>query len=98
MRLIPTPGHTAGHQSLLLRTDDGGELLLCGDACYTRRSLDEMALPGSAFDFDAQRREMERLKVLESAGARLIFGHDPAQWPAGPDDDEIVELAPPAAG
>ena len=31
---IPTYGHTPGHQSLRVRTGDGSEFVLCGDACY----------------------------------------------------------------
>jgi glyoxylase-like metal-dependent hydrolase (beta-lactamase superfamily II) len=91
--LLSTPGHTAGHQSLLVRTDDGGELVLCGDACYLRRSLQALALPPHAFDRDAQLEVFERLRRLEAAGARLLFGHDPEQWPAGTEDDRIVELS-----
>jgi len=94
--LLPTAGHTAGHQSLLLRTDDGGELLLCGDACYLRRSLEALALPRYAFDRHAQLEVFDRFRRLETAGARLVFGHDPDQWPSGPGDDRIVELSAPS--
>ena len=38
---IPTPGHSAGHQSLLIE----GRMLLVGDACYCQLALDEDALP-----------------------------------------------------
>jgi glyoxylase-like metal-dependent hydrolase (beta-lactamase superfamily II) len=34
--LLPTPGHTAGHQSLWARLEGGGESLLLGDAVYMR--------------------------------------------------------------
>jgi N-acyl homoserine lactone hydrolase len=91
--LVPTTGHTAGHQSLRVRTDDGGELLLCGDACYFERSLRLLAPPPHAFDRDSQLEGFERLRRLESTGARMIFGHDPRQWPTGPGDDRIVELS-----
>jgi len=91
--LLPTAGHTAGHQSLLVRTDGGGELVLCSDACYLRRSLQALALPPYALDREAQLQVFDRLRRLESAGAQLIFGHDPEQWPTGPDDDRIAELA-----
>ena len=40
--LVPTPGHTVGHQSLLVRADpapDADSALLVGDACYVRRML-----------------------------------------------------------
>ncbi|HEV3268966.1 MAG TPA: N-acyl homoserine lactonase family protein [Acidimicrobiales bacterium] len=91
--LIPTPGHTAGHQSLLVRTDDGSDLVLCGDACYFERSLRRLALPLHSFNRTTQLEGFHRLGELESAGARLVFGHDATQWPTGPDDDFIVELA-----
>jgi N-acyl homoserine lactone hydrolase len=89
----PTIGHTAGIQSLRLRTDEGEELVLCSDACYLRRSLETLALPPYSFDAVAQVEALELFRKLESDGARLVFGHDPAQWPTGPDDDRIVELA-----
>jgi len=93
--LFPTPGHTAGHQSLMVRMDDGAELVLCGDACYFQRSLRLLAPPTYAFDRAAQLAGFARLSELEASGARLIFGHDPEQWPSGPDDDFIVELSSP---
>src|SRR6478736_3323963 len=34
VRIIATPGHTPGHQSLLVETDDG-LTILAGQACYT---------------------------------------------------------------
>jgi glyoxylase-like metal-dependent hydrolase (beta-lactamase superfamily II) len=91
--LFPSTGHTAGHQSLRVRTDDGAEVVLCGDACYFTRSLARRALPPQAFNRVSQLEGLERLRELEAAGARLIFGHDPEQWPSGPDDDAIVELS-----
>lgn len=77
---IPTPGHTAGHQSLRVRTAER-EIVLTGDACYFRRSLEESRLPLFGHDRDEQLRSFDRLRALEAAGAQLVFGHDPAQWP-----------------
>jgi N-acyl homoserine lactone hydrolase len=34
VRVVATPGHTVGHQSVVVDTDDGGELMI-GDAAYT---------------------------------------------------------------
>ena len=76
---IPTYGHTAGHQSLRVRHDHG-EVVLTADSCYMRKVLDEMVLPPFAHDFDAMRQVIERFRVMERNGARLIFGHDPGQW------------------
>jgi glyoxylase-like metal-dependent hydrolase (beta-lactamase superfamily II) len=91
--VTPTPGHTPGHQSLRILTDEGASLVLCGDACYLRASLDTLTLPPHPFDGAAQLSVYSWLRELESKGARLIFGHEPSQWPTGPEDDRIVELA-----
>ena len=38
IRLLPTPGHTRGHQSVLVDTPDG-LVILGGDVAYTFREL-----------------------------------------------------------
>ena len=53
---VPTPGHTVGHQSLLVRgTDeqDAASALLVGDACYLRSMLVDGVLPPFHHDADA---------------------------------------------
>lgn len=47
--VLPTPGHTAGHQSLWIR-DSGRQFVLTADACYTREHMEKMILPSNAFD------------------------------------------------
>jgi glyoxylase-like metal-dependent hydrolase (beta-lactamase superfamily II) len=87
-----TVGHTAGHQSLRIITDDTRELILCGDACYLRRSLDARSLPTSSFSASAQLAGLEWLDERERSGAHLVFGHDPSQWPMDLADDRVIEL------
>jgi N-acyl homoserine lactone hydrolase len=87
---IPTYGHTAGHQSLRVRTDRG-EFVMTADSCYMRKVLEEMVLPPFAFSYEAMREVIERFRRMESAGARLIFGHDPSQWNS--DGSSAVGLA-----
>ncbi|BCW87970.1 N-acyl homoserine lactonase AttM [Alphaproteobacteria bacterium SO-S41] len=77
--LLPTYGHTAGHQSLKLACD-GGETVLTGDCCYFHRTLSDLKLPGFAHDHEEQLRSIARLKTLADRGARVIAGHDPDQW------------------
>jgi len=45
VRLLPTPGHTRGHQSVLVETPDGPQLL-GGDVAYSFRELGEGATEG----------------------------------------------------
>ena len=67
IRLVATPGHTAGHQSLVVDTADG-PVVLAGQACYTAgewigdpdalEGRTERAGPGGL------RRSLERLRAL----------------------------------
>ncbi len=84
---IPTPGHTAGHQSLRVRTDER-EVVLTSDACYMRRSLEESRLPLFGHDREEQLRSFDLLRRLEAGGAHLVFGHDPGQW----NGDDVATL------
>lgn len=81
---IPTPGHTPGHQSLRVRLDGAGEIVLTGDACYMRRTLETLHLPAVVHDPGAMRASLERLRALEQAGARIFYGHDPEFWQTVP--------------
>jgi N-acyl homoserine lactone hydrolase len=80
---LPTYGHTPGHQSLRLRLDHA-TVVLTADACYLRRTLDDMHLPAVVDDADAMHRSLERLRALRDAGAQLVYGHDPQAWSAVP--------------
>jgi len=74
--VVPTPGHTAGHQSLLIE----GRLLLTGDACYCRLALDLDAPPPFGHDVEQQRRGFAWLREQEAKGVQLVFSHDADQW------------------
>jgi glyoxylase-like metal-dependent hydrolase (beta-lactamase superfamily II) len=80
---LPTHGHTPGHQSLRVRLD-GGEVVLTADACYLRRTLEELRLPAIVHDRDAMLASLRRLRALRDAGARLVYGHDPDCWAGVP--------------
>jgi glyoxylase-like metal-dependent hydrolase (beta-lactamase superfamily II) len=85
--LVPTPGHTVGHQSLLVRAgpESGADsALLVGDACYLRRMLTADITPSFAIDRPGQLDSYRTLERYEAAGARLIFSHDVDEWDAVP--------------
>jgi N-acyl homoserine lactone hydrolase len=56
--LVPTPGHTPGHQSARVQTSSG-EVVLAGDACHMRRSLDDLLAPDHGHDLACYRRSLE---------------------------------------
>ena len=81
---IPTYGHTPGHQSLRVRTERGGEFVLCGDACYLKESLDALHAPGVIADRDAAVAVFHRFRDMQARGARIMYGHDPEFWKSIP--------------
>jgi glyoxylase-like metal-dependent hydrolase (beta-lactamase superfamily II) len=81
--VLPTHGHTPGHQSLKLRLS-GGEMVLAADSCYFCRTLRERRLPRFVHDREAMLASLDRLAALEAAGARIFFGHDPEFWATVP--------------
>ncbi len=84
---VPSPGHTAGHQSLRVTTDTG-VFLLTGDACDMREMLDTSRVGVFAHDHERQRAGLDLFRTAEAAGAILRFGHDADQVP----DDRVQHL------
>jgi glyoxylase-like metal-dependent hydrolase (beta-lactamase superfamily II) len=85
---VPTPGHTAGHHSLLVRQadrPDADSALLVGDACYLRRMLTDGVLPPFGHAAEHQRHSYGILARYEAAGTRLLFSHDVDHWDRVPD-------------
>ncbi|MGH8765953.1 MAG: N-acyl homoserine lactonase family protein [Burkholderiales bacterium] len=83
--LLPTPGHTAGHQSLWIRPGAGAQFLMTADASYTREHLDKTILPGNSWDAPEMARSMDKLRGMrDRQGVTLLYGHDAEQWRALP--------------
>ncbi len=93
---IPTHGHTPGHQSLLVRIG-GDEVVMTGDACYLRRTLDNFHLPTSMYDREQMLASIRRLRALRDAGAMIITGHDPDLWKTIPQAPQRLTPARAAA-
>jgi glyoxylase-like metal-dependent hydrolase (beta-lactamase superfamily II) len=82
--LLPTPGHTAGHQSLWIR-DGGRQFVLAADACYTREHMDRTILPSNTFNAGQMSESLALLRGLrDRKGVELLYGHDAGQWRALP--------------
>lgn len=76
--VFPTPGHSKGHQSLLVRLETQTVLLL-SDAAYLVEKLRERALPAGAVVWspDAMVASWEKIEALEREHhALLIPTHD----------------------
>jgi N-acyl homoserine lactone hydrolase len=79
--ILPLPGHTPGHQVLLVRLVHTGAVVLTGDAAPCRENFYQRVLARNNLDDEAARRSLERLRDLAvREKAMLIHGHDPEQW------------------
>lgn len=73
LRLIKTPGHSAGHQSVLVNTEEG-TLCIAGDAANLMENLLTGAPPGILFSTEEALMSMEKVKGLAD---QILTGHDP---------------------
>jgi glyoxylase-like metal-dependent hydrolase (beta-lactamase superfamily II) len=73
VRLLSTPGHTPGHQSVQLSE----RLVVGGDVTHFAAGLDDHRFPSFGDDFEAQTASAERLRALRDGGATVLPGHDP---------------------
>jgi N-acyl homoserine lactone hydrolase len=86
--LLPTPGHTAGHQSLVLRWPQR-TVVLAQDAVYLERNLRERIIPATLWDPHAIMRSYDALLELERLeDATILPGHDLDAWTAIPKAPE----------
>jgi N-acyl homoserine lactone hydrolase len=81
--VMPTPGHTAGHQSLIIRRPDG-TVIVAGQSHHSATAYGRDALTWHAHhDAPAQPLPatpdwLDRLQRLDPA--RVVFAHDNAVW------------------
>ena len=81
VRLIQSPGHSAGHVSVLVRLSETGNVLLTADASDSRRIWDGELPPRAFHSREQAAATLERLhEVADEADALLIFGHDADNW------------------
>jgi N-acyl homoserine lactone hydrolase len=82
VRLLPTPGHTPGHQSLAVDTPEGS-IVIAGQAVYTVAEWEGATDPRlsgqpSAWNPEVYARSVERLRSLNPR--HVLFSHDERRW------------------
>ena len=78
--ILSTPGHTPGHQSLLVKLPKTGAMLLSGDAVHFKDNWDKRRVPAGNTDKDKTLASMDRMAdVMAKENAQLWINHDKAQ-------------------
>lgn len=81
IRLLQTPGHSAGHVSLLLELEETGPVLLTADAADNLSQWEGRERLRVLCSRDDATRSLERLRELAGeTDALVVFGHDPDSW------------------
>jgi glyoxylase-like metal-dependent hydrolase (beta-lactamase superfamily II) len=80
--LVPSHGHTPGHQSLRVRNDQGDHILV-GDACYACEVAETRVFPDYS-DHEAMNRSLDALLAMREADTVMVWGHDRGQWGEAP--------------
>jgi len=75
--ILRTPGHTPGHQSLLVKLAEKGPVIITGDAVHFHENLDSDGVPAFNFDRAQTVASMERLKkIAQNLKGTIIIQHD----------------------
>lgn len=74
--IFPTPGHTRGHQSMLVKLE-AQNIILVADAAYIPKNMEQRLLTAVVWSPDAMVASWERIEEVQAReNAKLIFTHD----------------------
>lgn len=77
LTVISTPGHTPGHESLLVHLPKTGYIVLSGDVAHIQSNWDNRIVPPENYDKAASLASMEKIaKILQEKHAQLWINHD----------------------
>lgn len=92
VRILSTPGHTPGHQSLLVRLAQTGPVVLSGDMAHFRDNYVNRRVPTFSAVAEQARRSMDKIDaVVRAEGAQLWINHDAAQSATIPHAPQPIE-------
>lgn len=78
--ILSTPGHTPGHQSLLVKLPKTGAVLLSGDAVHFKDNWDNRRVPSMNANKEMSAASMQKIAdTLAKEKAQLWINHDKAQ-------------------
>lgn len=81
VRILKMPGHTPGHQALMIKLPKTGTVLLSGDLYHTRENRQERRVPRVNTDRADTLASIDRFERLATrTHARVIVQHDPEDF------------------
>jgi glyoxylase-like metal-dependent hydrolase (beta-lactamase superfamily II) len=78
--LVSTPGHTPGHQSLLVHLRNSGFIILSGDVVHSQENFEKNRVPSLNTDKAKSIASMEKIRqMITTYKATLFINHDKKQ-------------------
>jgi N-acyl homoserine lactone hydrolase len=78
--LVSTPGHTPGHESLLVHLRNSGFIILSGDVVHLEENFEKNIVPSLNTDKAESIASMQRVRELMATyKATLFINHDKSQ-------------------
>jgi glyoxylase-like metal-dependent hydrolase (beta-lactamase superfamily II) len=78
--LVATPGHTPGHQSLLVHLKNSGFIVLSGDVAHSEKNFEKDIVPSLNTNKAESIASMEKVRQLIATYKATIFiNHDKGQ-------------------
>jgi N-acyl homoserine lactone hydrolase len=85
VRILKTPGHTPGHQSLEIKLKNSGTVLLSGDLYHQRDSREQRLVPPLNFERADTLASIDRFeRIAKNTNARVVVQHDQQDFQALP--------------
>ena len=81
--VLPTSGHTVGHQSVVI-TDAAGPVIIAAQAVYDRDELEAAASVEPLAPDEAAATTASALAIRALEPSRVLFSHDPREWTPAP--------------
>lgn len=92
VRILKAPGHTPGHQVLVLRLKKAGTVVLSGDLYHTRENRKFHRVPGFNVERADTLASIDRVEtIVKNANGKLYVQHDPRDFAALPKFPAYLE-------
>jgi glyoxylase-like metal-dependent hydrolase (beta-lactamase superfamily II) len=80
LTLLPLPGHSPGMTVAHVVLPRDGAFVLASDAVPVAVNLDQRFAPRNSWNMELTLAGFAEIARLQADGARVIYGHDDAQW------------------
>jgi glyoxylase-like metal-dependent hydrolase (beta-lactamase superfamily II) len=80
VKILSTPGHTPGHQALLVHLPKTGAVVLSGDVAHFASNFENRRVPGFNFNVEQSGQSIDKVAaVVKAEHAQLWINHDSQQ-------------------